>query len=361
MKWEDYGQIVHVANAVRHYLGQSVYHEADEQVMNWLNAHHYRCVVVLLVDALGSSVLERHCSVNGFFRSHVLKNISTVFPPTTTAATTSLRTGKYPKENAWLGWDQYFREKEDEIILFMNRGKYSGKKYPGFVSSALPVSFLEEEMKGQAETIWPKWGPRYPSENYEAMWKNIVKVSSNTENRYVYAYYDALDTFMHIHGPSCKETGDYVLQLEKITEAYARQLPEDVGVCLLADHSQIEVHAVDLEKYPSICRCLTHLPTLEPRACGFRVKEDRKEEFLQEFNRYFKDAFTVYTRQEILEMNIFGKGKENIRFREFVPDYLAVARSDISLVYHSPEQEQYLHGDHAGGLQEEALVPVILI
>ena len=43
---------------------------------------------------------------------------------------------------------------------------------------------------------------------------------------------------------------------------------------------------------------------------------------------------------------------------EFIGDYLAVAKGNVSLVYQA--KGKTVKGDHAGGLKEEAMVPVIL-
>ena len=65
----------------------------------------YQNVVVLLLDAMGISILEKHLKEDGFFRSHLAGEYDSVYPPTTVAATTSILSGLYPNEHGWLGWD----------------------------------------------------------------------------------------------------------------------------------------------------------------------------------------------------------------------------------------------------------------
>ena len=67
MEWSTYGGIVAVSNSVRKFAGKKVYHDTDPVIDKWLEMNHFRCVVVLLIDALGTSVLEKHCNANGFF------------------------------------------------------------------------------------------------------------------------------------------------------------------------------------------------------------------------------------------------------------------------------------------------------
>ena len=123
MKWNEYGQIVGVNNAIRKYFGKEYYHEPDKTVLSWLNQNQFEHIVVLLIDAMGVSILQKHLDSSSFFLSHLKEELTTVFPPTTTAATTSLRTGKYPNETGWLGWNEYFKEKDDNIVLLMNKSQ----------------------------------------------------------------------------------------------------------------------------------------------------------------------------------------------------------------------------------------------
>ena len=46
------------------------------------------------------------------------------------------------------------------------------------------------------------------------------------------------------------------------------------------------------------------------------------------------------------------------RMHEFIGDYLAIAKGNISLLYGA--EEKTVKGDHAGGRKEEAIVPLIL-
>ena len=52
-----------------------------------------------------------------------LKDITTVFPATTVAATTSMMTGLNPVESGMLGWDMYFKDTDETISLYLNRVK----------------------------------------------------------------------------------------------------------------------------------------------------------------------------------------------------------------------------------------------
>lgn len=66
MKWNQYGEIVGVNNAIRKFLNKEVYHNPNPIVLEWLTENQFKHIVVLLIDALGSSIIKKHCDPNGF-------------------------------------------------------------------------------------------------------------------------------------------------------------------------------------------------------------------------------------------------------------------------------------------------------
>lgn len=354
MNWNEYGQIIGVNNAIRKYLKNECYHKPNSTVLNWLTENKFKHIVVLLIDALGVSILKKH-SPNGFFLNNMKEELTTVFPPTTSAATTSLRNGLYPNETAWLGWNEYFKEKDDNIILFLNKSQYYKKNYPNYSYESLPIQFLDREEN--STSVWPNWGECNPSKDFKDLLNNILIQCKNPNINYIYGYYDALDTYMHINGPSFIGSKNMVLEIEKDVENFSKKLPQDTGLIVIADHSQIDVTSNHLDAHSDLLETFSHLPALEPRTIAFYIKEDKREFFKKRFNEIYGNSFKLYTHDEVIQEEIFGSGNNHPRLEEFIGDYLAIATSDISLVYNSNKK---CRGDHAGGLKEEAIIPLIL-
>jgi predicted AlkP superfamily pyrophosphatase or phosphodiesterase len=88
----------------------------------------YKNVVLLILDALGTSIVERHLEENGFFRSHMAGALDSVYPPTTVAATTSILSGLYPNEHGWLGWDVYYPQINKNVTVFTNTEQLKEKE-----------------------------------------------------------------------------------------------------------------------------------------------------------------------------------------------------------------------------------------
>ena len=359
-KSEWYGGILNLSAALYSYYGLETGRQPDPDLAFWLETNHFRCVTVLLLDGLGTSILEKAGSVNGWFRSHMHKSVTTVFPPTTTAATTSFLTGRSPKENAWLGWNQYFREKDDQIILFREMSQYTPAVYPGFVQQALPVKWIMDALKEKgikADSVWPAFGYSHPSRTFEEFCDNVLAASSDPDTRFVYGYWDNPDDWLHEHGPSDPGLPALIGEMENAVRQLADRLPEDTGLMIIADHSQIDVEHYALDQDLEICECLASRPSLEPRAAGFFIREGKKEQFAKLFGERFKDSFLLLSHDEVISSGLFGTGIAHERFEEFIGDYLAIALTPVQFDYLKGSD---MRGNHAGGMEEEALIPLIL-
>ena len=84
--------LVNLANSVLKRFGAETMHKTLPSADAYLSKGH-RNVVVLLMDAMGMSILEKHLDKDGFFRSNLVGTFDSVYPPTTVAATTSLISG----------------------------------------------------------------------------------------------------------------------------------------------------------------------------------------------------------------------------------------------------------------------------
>ena len=94
----DYNDsLVSLACSVLKCFGAEYGHPTLED-MDELLAKGYKNVVVMLFDGMGTAILEKHKEVAPFLRAHFISPLCSVYPPTTTAATTAIETGLTPME-----------------------------------------------------------------------------------------------------------------------------------------------------------------------------------------------------------------------------------------------------------------------
>ena len=330
-----------------------------------------RNVVLLLMDAMGISVIEKHLKPDGFLRSHLTGTYSSVFPPTTVAATTSVLSGLYPNEHGWLGWDMYYPELDKNVTVFTNTDQitedengvpkephpaadfHCGFKYCGYKSIIDKIN----EAGGKAYASSPFAEP-YP-QVLEAVLGRIEDLCKQPGRKFIYSYWPEPDHTMHLKGPDSNEAHDLLTELEERLEKLASSLP-DTLLIITADHSQIECKNYCLTDHPEIMKCLVRMPSVEPRTMSFWVKDEYKEAFPGIFRNAFGDKFWILTKEEIIERKLFGTGKDHGLFSSMLGDYICISVSDAAVFLTHAEME-IMPGGHAGLTQTELDIPLIAV
>lgn len=358
MRWDHDHSLLQISGSLYRYYGMDRGHGSDADLDRWLEEHQPRCVITILIDALGTGILERHLPADSFLRRHLMKSVSTVFPPTTAAATTAFMSGYSPAETGWLGWHQYLREKEDDLILFLNRGYYSGTVYEeDFCLQTLPAERIFDALSNsgiRADSLWPSWSKINPCGSFDELLAKSAELAES--NRFLYVYWDELDTLMHQFGTEDERITREILMYEDRLQAFTEQLKEDTAVLVIADHGQINVRHHDLSRDHELVSLLKREPAIEPRTLAFYVKDGCHERFAELFQKRFHDDFVLLEAEEVIRQKLFGPGVPHPRLREFIGDYLAIGISDLQIDLPSLRKEK---GNHAGWCTEERMIPLI--
>ncbi len=355
--------LTNLACSIQKYFVLNTKHNSIEYIDNLLNEKQPKNVVVILFDGMGSRILDRTLDKNSFFIKNKVKEITTVFPATTTAATTSIRTGLNPIEHGWLGWNMYIAPINETITLFKNREK--GKevvisnnflKVKGKLVQRTITDEINENTQYNAIELFPFGENKY--NNLEEMLE-IIKEECNKEGkRYIYAYDTEPDHTMHDFGPD----DDEVKKLIKIRNNKVKQLCEELNdsiIIIIADHGHKEVEHIYLKNYPKIMEMLERTTSLEQRAVSFKIKKEYKKQFIKEFNKNFDKDFKLCSYLEIIESHLFGYGDENELFRDAIGDFIAIAENSNKCII--TDGDEVLKSQHAGYSDDEIYVPLIVI
>ena len=322
----------------------------------------YENIVVLLLDGMGQSIIDRNLDKDGFFRTHFAGTYSSVFPPTTVAATTSVMSGLSPCEHGWLGWDCYYPQIDKNVTVFLNLESGTEKpaadynvawKFCGYEGVADRINAAG----GKAYNVAPFVEP-FP-DSFEQICARIKDLCRTPGRKYIYGYWNEPDTTMHRKGCYGEEAKQVLLQLEKQVQQLADELKNTLLI-LTADHGHMDSKGVAIVDYPHIMECLVRLPSIEPRTLNLFVKEDKKEQFEREFCKEFGEKFLLWTKQEVLDMHLFGMGKEHTCFRDMLGDYLAIAIDDLT-IFNTRKEAEHFTSVHAGLTEDEMTIPLIII
>lgn len=362
MKYPDYANnILNLACSMARHFDLATDHPGLP-TLDRLLERDYKHVVLLLFDGMGTDTMARHLEPNGFLRRHLRETISSVFPPTTTASTTTAMTGLSPAQHGWLGWSLYFHELDDIINLYPNTYKYEEDVQPDYpvAFTALPftdiVSRINDTGTARAFTVSP-FGPK-PIAVLEELFARTGEICSMNEPTYLYGYWPYPDSLMHEKGCYHNAVGKNVREIERRLERLCASLT-DTLVVVTADHGLVDTGYHKLSDCPELAAMQSRPLYLEPRAAMFSLKPECVKDFPAAFRARFGKEFLLLCREEILAKGLFGPGAAHPRFKGFLGDYLAIAVGGMGLV--QDKRCLQLTANHAGLTGKEVDIPFIAI
>lgn len=322
----------------------------------------YENIAVILLDGMGSCIVEKNLAGNGFFNSHLAGIYCSVFPPTTVAATTSIMSGLNPCEHGWLGWDCYYPRIGKNVTVFLNQETGTDKPaadynvpwtYCGYESVVSKI----KKAGGSAFEVTPFAAP-YP-DSFEKICEGIKELCERPGRKYIYSYWNEPDYIMHRKGCYGEAAKQKLQTLEKQVQQLCEKLKNTL-VIVTADHGHVDSKGTAVVDHPKITECLVRLPSIEPRALNLFVKEEKREQLEQQFEKEFAGKFLLWTKEQVLEGKLFGEGQEHPDFRGMLGDYLAIAVDDLS-IDNTREEAAYFIGGHGGLTKDEMRIPLIII
>ena len=353
----DQGLLNIMSSIVKHYGCESDYN--THLVVDEILRRKYDNLFLILVDAMGSKVIEKMLPEDSFIRKHLVCEMTTVYPSTTAAATTVVSSAIPPIRSGWLGWYMYFQNLNDHRILFFNSSYYTDEPHePNGIYDELPYETVGEKLQKQNvgyQELYPAFAED-GCKTFKEMMERIESISKEVHNNYIYCYWDAFDSLMHKVGVDTDATKDALLEINDEIELMCSKLDENQLVMIIADHGQIDVECFNLLDYPDICECFEVLPAVESRTTVFYIKDEMKDRFEKLFEQYFKDNFILYKSEDFVNEGYLGTGIKNERLPEFIGDYVACAIDKYCLLY----GEGKLIGQHAGLTEDEMMIPLIV-
>ena len=365
--------IVNLAATMAQFLGKAPQHPVLPNLAQKLKPH-YQHVVYLVIDGMGARILEKNLPTDSFLRQHQIDTVTSVFPSTTAAATTSLLSGLTPSEHGWFAWSVDF---DGQVVeLFRNRNFYTKEFLPdsNFAMKHLPYEKIYDYATVDREiyTCYPIQCSNIcaPHEvrfkNLRQMFHQLHQICATPEKNFVYAYYPDLDSTMHGYGTAAWRSRHLLKKIERGLKRLAKNHPDTLFV-VTADHGQN-----DVKGFAYLCddadlqACLAHPISLDPRGACFVLKPGKDAEFRAAFQKYAPD-FTLYKSQDLIKQGVFGDFKLHADYQKYLGDYIAVGGATAKMMvfqqgeeFHSHGKRLY-HGEHTGMTADEMYVPVIVI
>jgi len=325
----------------------------------------YKNVVLIVMDAMGQSTIDQHLKPTSFIRKNNRQTITSVFPSTTTCATTTLLNAKSPAEHGWFAWAMNFKEISRTLKLYKNQDYYTNEKLEGenYARKRLGYEYFFSNVKNHdvytcmpAEINFKTHADKNVNfTNTKQMFKSLNDICKKPNAKFVYAYNDVPDMIMHDFGTQSKKIKKFLKMLDAKLEKLNKKNPDTLLV-ITADHGMIDIaEHVEIYKDKEITNCLEQNLSLEPRAAAFHVKKEMHAKFKSAFKKYEQD-FELFTTKQLIDKGVFGKftGDKN---KEFLGDFIAIAKTDKALAF---KQKDFYKANHTGTSKQEMLVPLII-
>ncbi|MGI5881329.1 MAG: alkaline phosphatase family protein [Syntrophomonadaceae bacterium] len=355
--------LVNVANSILKKYGIATYHNSLPELDEILKKHDR--IVFILLDGAGEKVIEKTCKTDSILRNRPKIKITSIFPPTTVAATNAFLSGRYPSENGWLGWSQYFIDLNRALDVFANIDSWTREKLPGHVmNERCPIqnifNLIREKCQDvHVDIIMPSFVEN-GAKNLGQFYRKIRRTLKNKKSTLIYAYWIEPDATMHARGTKARKVRRVMNQIDRRLKKLELKEPDTLFV-ILADHGMTDVEFLNICEHNDFFETLIRPHTLEGRAANFYVKNEFKHQFEQTFYQYYGKYFRLYTRSEVIKEKLFGPAPMSDKARVFLGDYLAVAIDKYAFHYSPTNAPKKMKGHHAGLLEEEMSVQITLL
>jgi hypothetical protein len=357
-----------------------------------------RRIVMVLVDAMGLESFRSWISngKNMVWRRMVdeglLAPLTSTTPSTTSAALTSLWTGRSPAEHSIVGYELWMKEYGlvANMILHKPMSFFSPGSNPGSLALAgfKPESFLP----------WPTLGAHLGNHGVKAhafqhvsiidsglsrmffqginlkpyststdLWFNMRDLleSQSGGPLFAWVYWSHIDTFSHIYGPNDERTR---AEFESFTTALERfflhrlshKARQNTLLLLIADHGQVSTPVnpiYDLKNHPDLIRKLHMFPTGENRLFYLFVRSGQKEAVREYLELVWPGQFSLLEPAIAVEAGLFGPGERHPYLLDRLGDLIVIGRGDAYLWWSG--KDNHLLGRHGGLHPDEMLTPFL--
>lgn len=338
----------------------------------------YKNVVLIVLEGLGTDMLERNLTASNFLRKHLADSLTSVFPSATAAAMTSFYTGVSPNQHGWLGWSLYFKEFCRTIDVFPNVDSYT-KVAVSKVNAAEFVMPYETIYADIAEsiiggvsvytvtssdiTIRGKGKISKYADNFEQVCDAVKAICAEGKNTFTFVQWSSPDDIAHREGCYGEKTAEKLAAISVQIEKLAAKLT-DTLIIVSSDHGMIDIaEDIQINHIPQIADCLVVPPFVESRAAACYVKNDRRTDFEKACHTYLGNDFILLPRSEIIAKGLLGVGEPHPKTLDFIADYMLCAIGNVGIKYQTLNAKpKTQHSANHGGLtDEEMMIPLIVI
>lgn len=356
-----------------------------------------RRVILVLVDALSLHRLQRWMSDDTapvwsrLAEQGKLTALTSIIPSTTTAALTSLWTGRSPAEHGIVGYELWLKE----YGVVSNMILHSPISFGNDAGSLAKAGFIPEQFLNLPTlgTHLASFGVRSYALQHRSiihsglsqmffkdvsvhgfftsaeLWVNLRHLVESNPNmrQYFWVYTGQIDHFSHFYHPDDERTAS---EFEEFSREFEQHFLEKLSpalhkgtlILLTADHGMIATQKsarYDLRNHPNLSRFLHILPTGESRLMYLFIRPGQVDQVHSYFDQTWPGQFTFLDPSEAVAKGLFGPGRPHPHLSDRLGDLIVAARNEAYLWW--ADKENPLIGRHGGFSADEMIVPLLSV
>lgn len=349
------------ATILKHYHAQSNF--ASIPVLEEELKKNPKHIVLVLLDGMGINIINKFLKPEDFLAKNMKQVITSVFPPTTVAATNTVLSGLPPYSTGYVGWVQYFKNEKTNAIVFTNEDFYDkDRKFDKVLRDTyLKYPTIYERIQRHSPDVKTyELFPAFRADGFESLDKQaerVLEITALDEENFTYVYWTEPDLTQHDFGIDAEETKAKLIDLNRSMTELSKKLNKDTVLIVIADHGLTNVEGIDIFEDKEMISLLRRKPSMEPRATSFFLKRFKRDRFLRLFHERYGKDFQLMTREELIDSRLMGFGYQHELLESFIGDFVAVSVSDKMFNF---KEHSRFKGHHAGLTQDEMEVPLII-
>jgi len=363
----------------------------------------FRHVILVLVDGLSLKYFQRFLNGQNPFEDQFgavqvweeilqdasLAPLTSVVPSTTTAALTSLWTGKTPAEHGVVGYELWLKEygmltnmilhsptafhgesgslmragfKPEEFLPCQTFGHHlsaNGVVAQAFLPSSIAHSSLTRTHTAGAQVI--------PYQTLGDLWVSLQQLLGKSQRQvtYSYIYWGDLDLLSHLYGPDDERLWLEFASFTRFLAQFIRRLRDDSHgktlVLFTADHgmrNSPRIEKYELKKHPEFMDCLVMNPSGESRLAYLFLKPGKEERMKKYIDQTWPGEFRLFPSSLLQSTGLLGMGEPHPFLPDRLGDWTAVAQGDAYWWW--ANRENHLKARHGGLSADEMIVPLVI-
>lgn len=333
---------------------------------NWLpsEVREASSVVILVVDGLGSAMLDAGRRSMPTLCSLPTRTITTVVPSTTASALTSLVTGAPPAEHGLVG----YRMRVEDGILDVLKWKLAGGRDPATPASVAPLpafagipvpvvtrrrfvrrtgGFTTAHLRGARLLGW------------KALSSLVVHCRQLAEAKepLVVAYYDGLDWVAHRYGLRDTFFPAELGGVDDLVGDLLSALPRGTALLVTGDHGHVHLdRRVSLDGLAGLVDGYAG----DARFRYLYARSGAAAELETAAREQFGDDAWILSRAQLIDEGWLGSNPPEPSVAYRIGDVVLAARRPVAFLDPTHPIEAELQSGHGSITAEEMLVPLVL-